>query len=681
MYIAPPRRLIVALPSILNLNPTPCTSTVDYMMSSSFPFYSQFVRGTLLDIISHDEKSTKSSDVHRHVAAGSTILGKQYRDESSSDEDDFQNLNSIDEEDHSSTSASDVEESSDGNVSEENEEQSTTLPVAKNHNPNKFNSVKTFNGGKQHKNDKLFQKLQGKAPVISLSVPSSSPDDAEKQPKALQIPTILLPTHYIRDNPNWEASSAAKILLNTWDNLHSSSANIIIVLLQSGRFVATVYTLKTTIHNKVPQLTMIAHKTSTRYTIRKGQGGSQSSHDSSKNKAKSVGAQLRREGEKQLREDVVNTWKLWKVSNYIQNAVGVFVSCPKGMRREYLFGDGNVNAALVEKGDERLRSIPLDVGRPTLEGAKVALDCLMSCNIVNLDMASVSNADAATNEDENNKSPIVDENEKSKESEATKELEKKDDYPPLTPLHEAVIEGDLSKLMELLTVLEEVEENENTTTEDEDNVVETPSYDVDSQGGQDNQTALHFAAASNHQNAPSLLTALLVNGHANPCSIDSRGRPPYFVAASDKVREAFRLARGKLGEEYCRWDDAKVGPALSDADVQAKKAKALEKKRKQRARQKEKKALEKARAEEEAAKKREEEEKKKQVEDAKRVRDGLKPKSSTASNICDFCQKAAKVKRRSQMFQRLNYYYCSTDCVKKHQRELMAAAAAARMGG
>ena len=37
-------------------------------------------------------------------------------------------------------------------------------------------------------------------------------------------------------------------------------------------------------------------------------------------------------------------------------------------------------------------------------------------------------------------------------------------------------------------------------------------------------------------------------------------------------------------------------------------------------------------------------------------------------------------KSRSQMFSRLEYVYCSTDCVRKHQRELMAAAAMARFG-
>ena len=68
-------------------------------------------------------------------------------------------------------------------------------------------------------------------------------------------------------------------------------------------------------------------------------------------------------------------------------------------------------------------------------------------------------------------------------------------------------------------------------------------------------------------------------------------------------------------------------------------------------------------------------------EDARRERAGLRPKTTTASNACDFCQKVCKGKRRSQMFSRLEYVYCGTDCVKKHQRELTAAAAMARLGG
>ena len=72
---------------------------------------------------------------------------------------------------------------------------------------------------------------------------------------------------------------------------------------------------------------------------------------------------------------------------------------------------------------------------------------------------------------------------------------------------------------------------------------------------------------------------------------------------------------------------------------------------------------------------------KKEEEDARRVRAGLKPKTSAASNACDFCQKVVRGKRRSQMFQRLDFAYCSTECVRRHQRELTAAAATARLGG
>jgi hypothetical protein len=676
---------------------------------SPLPFYSQSVRENLLEIISshHSKQGSANHDANdsRHVAA-STILGRRYVDSSSEEDDDNDNdnLSNIEEDDDdgddSSASASSGEESSDEN---EAEETAATLSVD-DHQNNNSNSKKSNRGAKKprggggkrsNNKDQLLQKMQGKAPSISLPLPQS--DNKQKRQEALQIPTILFPPNYTRENPNWDTNSAAQTLLKSWDNINSSNATFIIVLIQSGRFVAAVYSLnKSTKHNRndnnTPQL--IAHKTSTRYTIRKGQGGSQSNYDSSKHKAKSVGAQLRREGEKQLREDVISTWKSWnggqKDCNYINDAIGIYVSCPKSMRREYLFGGGDDNVALVQKGDERLRSIPLDVGRPTLDAATVALECLLSCAVVDMDDLITPNVDHGDASDNRGDGKVHTPEKKSEESnydavEATPET--KDEGPPFTPLHEAVMEGDLQKLMKLLSLLEEAEENDDSNdgaaavaiAEDD---TATSCYDVNAQAGPDHLTPLHLASASIHQNAPSLLNALLINGHANPCTIDSRGRPPYFVAASDKVREAFRLARGALGEEYCKWDDdAKVGPALTEADVQAKKAKALEKKRKQRARQKEKKAMEKAQAEKEAAKQRQEEEKKKQMEEAKRVRDGLKPKSSTASNVCDFCQQVAKVKRRSQMFQRLDYVYCSTDCVKKHQRELMAAAAAARMGG
>jgi hypothetical protein len=97
-----------------------------------------------------------------------------------------------------------------------------------------------------------------------------------------------------------------------------------------------------------------------------------------------MGAQLRREGERQLRNDVLTTWKEWKKLGHIDRCEIVFVSCPKGMRRDYLYGgesSGAASSALLEKGDERWRNIPLDVGRPTLEAVGTVMECVFRCSV------------------------------------------------------------------------------------------------------------------------------------------------------------------------------------------------------------------------------------------------------------------------------------------------------------
>jgi len=123
--------------------------------------------------------------------------------------------------------------------------------------------------------------------------------------------------------------------------------------------------------------------------------------------------------------------------------------------------------------------------------------------------------------------------------------------------------------------------------------------------------------------------------------VDIRGRPPYFLATHDKVRDAFRMARGILGENYCSWDEgAKVGPPLTEEAVAARAKKEAEKRRKKKARQKQKKQRDKAEAEAVERERQEQEEKKQEEETAKRIRDGLEAKKpSTGGNVCDFVKK------------------------------------------
>jgi len=668
---------------------------------SSFPFYSSQVREALVEIISNHEE--QQDEVDRTAAPtakaslstatnnaatslrhnGTAIRGKWsggYASPSSSDDDDDDdNDDGSDDDDEDALSSTSSTTSSMEAIQEDEE------PANNAHKPKNGK----HNTSKKSKNKKSKEEKMGKAPSILLPFHVKNTNNTTKKTTertALEIPSVLLPTNYLRDNPSWNVSSVATSLLSSHDqlaNASSSSSNnnptILVVLLQSGRFAACAFSLQ----NNSAKMKMLAHKTSTRYTVRKGQGGSQSSNDQSKGKAKSIGAQLRREGEKQLRDDARSCWKEWKKLGYVQRAMYVYVSCPKGMRRDYLFGGVEVgsgssgNAALIEKSDGRLRNVPLDVGRPTMEAAVAVLECVLNCEV--REMSEEERGRMVGLEGKEEVGADKKERERAGKENGTRKEEKKveerlEEAPPFTQLHQAILDGDLPRLLELLKLLDASEQQH------------TPkNYDINTTGGPDHLTPLHTASSSTHPNAPGLLHALLLQGHADPCIPDGRGRVPYFLASSDKLRETFRLARSALGEDYCEWDEgAKVGPALTEMDVQLKKEKALEKKRRQRAKQKEKKAEEKAAMQKEAAEERQEEEKekekKKEEQDAKRVRDGLKPKKTGASNMCDFCQKIVKGKRRSQMFQRLEYAYCSTECVKRHQRELMAAAAMARLG-
>jgi hypothetical protein len=253
--------------------------------------------------------------------------------------------------------------------------------------------------------------------------------------------------------------------------------------------------------------------------------------------------------------------------------------------------------------------------------------------------------------------------EKEHQVELTNVQEKKRVIKDLTPLHEAAKSCNVEKLNNLLCD-------------------DSHKDYIDERAGEDDMTPLHFAAASvnNPAAASECVYALLVKGHANPCILDARNRVPYYLASVEAIRNSFRKARAILGEDLWKWTEgAKVGPPLSDTDLQRKKEKAAEKKRMQRQRQKERKAMELAKQEAENKARMDEDLKMKQEEEAKRVRAGLASKMTTKSGeyACDFCQKVCK--RKASMFSRLDFSYCSMDCVRNHQRELTAAAASARL--
>lgn len=134
-----------------------------------------------------------------------------------------------------------------------------------------------------------------------------------------------------------------------------------VILLGAGRFAACVFG----VNGQVEE-----HKTFKRYVVRGKQGGAQSNHDKSRGKAKSVGACMRRDGEKRLSEDIKGLMSSW--GDLLQTCAAVFVRCPPTMR-SVLFGEW------LEYKHPKVRSIPFAcIGRPTLEACVTARSLLCS---------------------------------------------------------------------------------------------------------------------------------------------------------------------------------------------------------------------------------------------------------------------------------------------------------------
>jgi len=163
---------------------------------------------------------------------------------------------------------------------------------------------------------------------------------------------------------------------------------------------------------------------------------------------------------------------------------------------------------------------------------------------------------------------------------------------------------------------------------------------------------LHEAAAVGDE---ARILELLDDG-ADPGARDSKGRVPYYLCPSQRAREAFRRWRG-ANEDAWDWQCAQVPEGITEEVEQRRKDKDKEKKKRQKERQKASKAQ--ARADD---------------EERRKVEEAEAKVLEAAQTKCDNCGKAVVDKP----FSRLSYFYCSSECVSAHRRELQAQAAMKR---
>ncbi|KAI8598401.1 hypothetical protein EDD21DRAFT_309461 [Dissophora ornata] len=120
------------------------------------------------------------------------------------------------------------------------------------------------------------------------------------------------------------------------------------------------------------ELNIVAHKTFYRYTVRKKQGGAQSSHGA----CNSAGALVRMYNERALKLEVRELLASW--SHWIEQSECVFMHAP-GNNRRTLFYDGSI-ISLADQGD-RLRSFPFVTRRPTHTELKRAYSELITIKV------------------------------------------------------------------------------------------------------------------------------------------------------------------------------------------------------------------------------------------------------------------------------------------------------------
>ena len=147
--------------------------------------------------------------------------------------------------------------------------------------------------------------------------------------------------------------------------------NWAIFMLGGGHFAAAVFNGDQ----------VMVHKTFHCYTVRRKQGGGQSSADnkSGTNHPKSAGASLRRYNEASLAQHVKDIIKTWN-EQYLSKCHLIFYRAASG-NKKVLFGSvtgSKKDSPILHKGDPRIRTIPFPTRRATFKEVKRVHDVLIT---------------------------------------------------------------------------------------------------------------------------------------------------------------------------------------------------------------------------------------------------------------------------------------------------------------
>jgi len=381
---------------------------------------------------------------------------------------------------------------------------------------------------------------------------------------------------------------------------------------------------------------VIAQKSFHRYVIRAKQGKAQSRNDNASGMARSAGAHIRRYNEQMLRTEIRELLSRW--ISFISDSSRIFVAISKRDQGIFFFDD-----KILSSKDPRVRRIPFATRRPTV---KEAGSVGRRLTVVQFELESEfrKRQEEERRKQETEKElrqnnvifvPVV-KPEKEEDEDAATAIE---DSAELKALLEACRNGSIDEVQQMLVKMPDL-------------------LNAPSQEGEEGGCTLHIAAKYGHAK---LIWFLLEQG-ASPSMPDLHGKVPYQCAENKKERDTFRKFMGEFPDRFDYGKTAIPSP-ITDETETLKKEKQKQKKKRQTENRKISKEKERRRQEAEAKRRADEE-----------------AAMLAAAESCASCEKKL-IGDSSKWFNRLDYFYCSTDCMQAHRRGLQREAAIKRLQG
>ena len=334
-----------------------------------------------------------------------------------------------------------------------------------------------------------------------------------------------------------------------------TSPSIFMCMIGGGHFAGMIVSLapklnKQAIGNEQRQAIVIAHKTFHRYTTRRKQGGGQSANDAAKGAAHSAGSSLRRYNEVALEQEIRSLLSEWK--KLIDECQLVFVRATGSANRRILFGPYEGQA--LHFNDPRNRTFPFSTRRATQSELMRAFVELTRVKVSEVDEAALAAAAAAKEEAEE---------QKRKQPSQAKTIQ----TPPKPSKEEESALLHTSQLQALIRRSKAPGVLSYITT---NNI--SPNFAFYPPEAHAHHHASNPLQLASSINSGPVVLALLTKAFADPTVPNSEGKVAFDLAGDRATRDAFRVARGELGEDRWDWTKAHIPPPLTRAEAERRGA-------------------------------------------------------------------------------------------------------------